>query len=943
MADTTATPNNAANLAVTALLRTKLFAPQVQHLQELLPRPRLVERLASGLPRKLTLVSAPAGYGKTILLAQWIPQCGRRVAWLSLDESDNDLARFLTYVIAALQSLKADFGQAILTALQTPLLPPIERLITALVNEIIPLGEFVLVLDDYHLIHLQAIHAALNLLLNYLPPNIHLILLSRADPPLPLARLRGRSQMSELRAADLRFTLEEACAFFQQIRHLPLAADQVKELATRTEGWSAGLHLAALSLQHLDSADINRFINDFTGSHHDVFDYLVEEVLQQQPEQIHRFLLHTAILARFCGPLCDTVLGKDEGGRMKDELVSSSFRLHPSSFILEQLEHANLFLVPLDGRRHWYRYHHLFADFLRNRLTAAIGPPAVQELYRRASGWFEASRLPDEAIDYALQGHDFVRAARLVDSQREFMRERGEFATLLRWQTALPDSAFEDRPTLALNHAFTLALLDQFTAAERRLDAAARALHAAPVPDGDLLGQAAVVRTAIALQTDQPAAVTLNAGRQALELLPPSNSTWRGLAAMFLGVGYYAQAGDITAGYQTLVEAERICLAAGDRFGVINAIAHMAIALEIGGRLHESARISRENLRRAAEPYWQSVPLAAHASVALSRVLYERNELLAARDLLTEAVKQLDFWSLRRPQLNALVGLARVQHALGEPAQAHTIMADVVTIVKRYDLKQTYAHWAEHHTRMALTQGDFTMAGQWATAAEPTIRGDLNPRLEYTHITLALVYLAQGRLAEGERLLDRLLPAAEAAARFGRVIEILLLQALTLDAQGQRKDALNVLERALTRAETEGYLRTFVDLGPPMAALLRAAHAHTDRPAYIAKLLAAFPDFSASERQLPPGALVDSGLNTSEAPAIQNPKSQIQNLIEPLSVREREILALLAQGLTNPEIAQKIYISDQTVKVHTRNIYGKLGVNSRRAAVAQARALGLLT
>ncbi len=952
MADTAAILNNADQRGGAVLLPTKLFMPQVEHQTDLLPRPRLVERLQGGLTRKLTLVSAPAGYGKTMLLAQWLPHCGRRVAWFSLDENDNDLVRFLTYFIAALQPLKADFGQAILTVLQAPLLPPIESLITAMINEIIPLGEFALILDDYHLIHLPAIHAAINLLLNYLPPNMHLILLSRADPPLPLARLRVRSQMSELRTADLRFTLEEASAFFQQIRHLPLAIDQVKELETRTEGWSAGLHLAALSLQRMDSADISRFIHDFTGSHHNVFDYLVEEVLQQQPDHIHRFLLYTAILDRLCGPLCDTVLGKDEA-------TSSSFILPPSSSILENLEHANLFLVPLDGRRHWYRYHHLFADFLRNRLMVERGPTAVQELYRRASGWCEGNRLPDEAIDYALLGHDFERAARLVDDQREFMREQGAFATLLRWQTALPDSAFEHRPTLALNHAFTLALLDQFTAAERRLDAAERALHAAPVRDVDLLGQAAVVRTAIALQTDLPAAVTISAGRQALDLLPSSNVTWRGLAAMFLGVGYYAQAGDITSSYATLVEAERICLEAGDRFGVINATAHMVIALEMGGKLHASERISRIDLRRAAEPYWQSVPLGAHASFALSRVLYERNDLLTARELLIESIKQLDAWVLRRPQLNAMVGLARVHHALGESAQARTIMANVVTIVKQYDLKQTYSHWAEHRTRMALTQGDLTTAAQWAQEVEPTIDGELNPMLEYTHITLALVYLAQGRLDDAEHLLGRLLTAAESAVRFGRVIEILLLQALAAEAHNQRPAALPLLERALTLAEPEGYIRIFVDLGPAMAALLSAAIAHASRPAYVAKLLAAFPEnrgengesglpekstqnLQAGESVRPrqPGDPLNSRAGDEALHALHATR---HTLLEPLSKRELEILQLLAQGYTNPEIAKQIYISAQTVKVHTRNIFGKLGVNDRKQAVAKARGLGLIT
>jgi LuxR family maltose regulon positive regulatory protein len=508
---------------------------------------------------------------------------------------------------------------------------------------------------------------------------------------------------------------------------------------------------------------------------------------------------------------------------------------------------------------------------------------------------------------------------------------QGELATLLRWLTALPDVAFESRPTLALNHAFTLAVMDHFPLAEHRLAAAERALHSAPEQDVDLLGQAAVVRAAIALQTDLPAQVTFAASRQALELLPQSSANWRGLAGLFLGVAYYAQAGDLGAGYQTLIEAEQTSLGAGDPFGAANIVAHLCILLEIGGRLGESERLSRENQQRAAEPFWQGVPLEAYAGFGLGRVLYERNDLLAARDLLTETIRQLEAWALKRPTVVASVVLVRVYQALGEPEHAREAMNRVVRIVQKDDLKQTFSHWEAFRARIYLAQGDLTTAARWAKEVEPTIQGELNPALEFKHITLAQIYLAQQRLDDAQRLLERLLPAAQAAGRLGRVLEIYLLQALTADAQGRQEEALTTLERALNLAEPEGYIRTFVDLGPPMAALLHKAYTRAIMPAYVARLLAAFSDLRFQISDL-----------RDDASSIVNRKSEIVNLVEPLSKRELEILSLMAQGLTNVEIAQQIFISDQTVKVHTRNIYGKLGVSGRRQAVSKAKALGLL-
>jgi LuxR family maltose regulon positive regulatory protein len=512
---------------------------------------------------------------------------------------------------------------------------------------------------------------------------------------------------------------------------------------------------------------------------------------------------------------------------------------------------------------------------------------------------------------------------------------RGGLTTLLGWLTALPDAAFAARPKLALNHAFILAMLDDFALSERRLATAEPALHAAPVPDVALLGQAAAIRTAIALMADYPAEVTVAAGRQALELLTASGATWRGHAAMMLGVGYYAQAGKLALGVQTLVDAEQVGLRAGDPFTAANAVAHLTIALEIGGRLGESQRINQHNLQRAVEPFWQGVPLSGYARFGLSRVLYERNQLHAARDYLAEAFTQLEAWSLKRPVVITCVQLARVHQALGEPARAREWMERAVVIVQQGNLKQTFSHWAAYRARMSLAQGDPAAAVDWARDIEPTVGGDLHPGRELEHITLALVYLAQRRLDDAQQLLARLLPAAEADGRRGRVLEITMLQALTANAHGNQAEAIATLERALALAEPEGYVRLFVDAGAPMAALLaQVAGSKAPVAGYAAMLLSHFG------LAIPPAQVPDFGLEG--ASPIANPKAQIQNLVEPLSARELEILRLIAAGSSNQEIADRLVVALSTIKKHVNNLYGKLDVQSRTQALVRAQELDLL-
>jgi LuxR family maltose regulon positive regulatory protein len=903
------------------LLTTKLYVPPAR--PNLVPRPRLTARLQAGVTGKLTLIAAPAGFGKTTLINAWHAAVSSALplAWVALDAGDNDPIRFWSYVIAALDTLHAGVGTAPLALLQSPQPPPIESILTALLNTVSGwTTDVALVLDDYHLIDAPPIHQALALLLDHLPSRLHLVIATRADPPLPLGRLRARGELTELRADDLRFTPAEAAAFLTEVMRLPLSAKAVAALETRTEGWIAGLQFAALAMR--DRTDLAGFVAAFTGSNRFVVDYLAEEVLLHLPQHLQTFLLQTAILDRMCGPLCDTLLRGDQS----DPLRATSQTL------LEGLERANLFIVPLDDTRQWYRYHHLFVDVLRGRLAGGATTERVARLHRRASAWFEDHGFVAEAVQHALAVSDWDQAARLVELHGDAVWMRGELATLMRWLMLLPDTAFEKRPKLALNHAFILSALDALALSERRVAAAERALHAGHLQDMPLLGQAAVCRTVIALLADGPAEATIAAGRRALEILPESSTTWRGHANMLLGVGYYAQAGNVDLGLQTLAEAERVGLLAADAFTVANAAAHTSIVLEICGQLHASKQRNQHYLERASEPFWQGVPLAGYARFGLSRVLYEHNDLRAAYDQLTEAIPQLEAWSLKRPLIVSCVLLARVHQAMGEPEPARERMGRAIAIVQKDNLKQTFSHWEAYQARMDLAQGSLAAAARWGREIEPSASGELNPAHEFDHITLAQVYLAQHRLDDAQGLLARLLPAAQAAGRLGRALAIRVLQALTADAQGDQVGALTILERALTLAEPEGYVRTFVDEGAPMAVLLaHVARGESPVAAYAATLLAAFPaQTKASDRRRGDAAQAARHTTTTAA------------LVEPLSSRELEVLRLIADGHSNQAIADILIVAVSTVKRHVNNIYGKLDVQSRTQALVRARELNLL-
>jgi LuxR family maltose regulon positive regulatory protein len=922
------------------LLRTKLYIPPLR--REQVPRPRLIERLDAGLRRKLTLISAPAGFGKTTLVSEWIQAMGGvappiAIAWLSLDKSDNDPTRFLVYFIAALQTVEANIGKGALSALQSPQPPPTESVLTTLINEIAAIPDrIVLVLDDYHLIEARPIHDALTFLLRHLPPHtgpggqcqgMHLVIATREEPHLPLARLRARGQLTELRATDLRFTSSEAAAFLNQVMGLDLSGEDIAALERRTEGWIAGLQLAALSMQ--GRKDIASFIKSFTGSHRFVLDYLIEEVLEQQSESVQTFLLQTAILDRMTGSLCDAV----RFGFSKSSTGQDNGRA-----TLEMLEHANLFIVPLDEERRWYRYHHLFADLLRQRLRQTQ-LEQVPTLHNRASEWYEQNGFVDEAIEHALRAEDFERAAHLIERVAETVWVRSEDTKFRRWLDGLPVELVFSKPQLCIFHAWHLYLNGQMEEAERRLQAAEKALdpstyrttETSPIEDGQLpdtdtmklLGRAAAVRSVL-FYSQGDAQGIIQYARQALEYLPENDLSWRSTAIMSLGDAY-GFIGDVASAYQARSEALEVSKASGNVYMILFASLNLVFTLRDMGRLQQALDICQQQVELANKSGLSQTGVVGWLYMLWGEVLAEKNELDRALQLVKMGAELIErskdvimlSWSC--------LCLMRVLFSRGDMDNAKEIIQKMNHVALEHDVTPwTSNQMAAWQARIWLTQEKLDSASQWAEKCELDVDGVLTSVHDFDYVVLARILIAQERLDETSRLLQRLLEAAEAGGRTSKMIEILMLQALASQAGGDTTRAMAALERALTLAEPGGFIRIFVDEGPPMARLLYEALTRGISPDYARRLLAAFP-VAEAER--------------TDPSKTRAPKSE---LVEPLSERELEVLQLIAEGLTNPEIASRLFLALNTVKAHTRNIYGKLGVNSRTQAVARARALGIL-
>ncbi len=907
------------------ILATKLFVPPPQ--PKIVLRPRLIERLNEGLDRRLTLVSAPAGFGKTTLVGEWLAALPRPAAWLSLDEGDSDPTRFLACLVAALQTIAADIGEGALGALQSSQPPPTEAILTALLNEIAAVeDDFVLILDDYHVVDSKPVDDALAFLIEHMPQQVHLVVATREDPNLPLARLRARGQMTELRAADLRFTSSEAAEFLKGVMGLDLSAEDIAALETRTEGWIAGLQLAALSMRGRE--DVSGFIRAFAGDNRYIVDYLLEEVLQRQPERVQTFLLKTSILDRLSGPLCDAVTGQEEG----DALLAA-------------LERGNLFVIPLDDNRHWYRYHHLIADVLFARLTRERHG-RVATLHRRASEWHEHNGSAADAIRHALAAEDFERAADLVELAVPAMRRSRREATLLGWLKALPDEMFRVRPVLSVHYVGTLLQSGQLDGARARLRDAERWLETtadmsgrAEAPSAEMVVvdeeefrrlpvSVAIYRAGIALVLgDVPETVTY--ARRALDLVPEDEHFSRGAAAALLGLASWTS-GDLESAHRSYADG----MASLQRAGYISDVVGGAIALAdiriAQGRLHEAMRTYERALQLATEHGDPVMRGTADMHVGMSELPRERNDLHAATQRLLRSKEQGEHTRFPQNPYRWRVAMARILEAQGDPDGALDLLHEAEHLYVS-DFFPNVRPIAALKTRVWVVQGRLGEALGWAREQGLSAHDDLGYLREFEHITLARVLLARYKSDREERsiheamgLLERLLQVAEEGGRMGGVIVILVLQALAREAQGDRPSALVPLERALTLAEPEGYVRVFVDEGTPMARLLYEALSHGVEPEYVRRLLAAFP--VAEAKQVTSSPLRGSG----------------SEMVEPLSERELEVLGLIAEGLTNQEVATRLYLSLHTVKVHARNIYGKLGVKSRTQAVAKGKALGIL-
>jgi len=913
------------------LLETKLHVPRRR--RGLVARPRLNERLRRAAESTLTLVSAPAGFGKTTLLAEWLaaaPADGRCAAWLSLDQRDNDPALFWTYLITALKTAAPGVGAGALSLLQSPQ-PPIEVVFASLLNDLDAISnDVVLVLDDYHVIDSRDVQDGMAFLLDHLPPQIHLVIAGRADPTLPLARLRGRGELVEIRAADLRFTPDEAAAYLNEVMGLVLTAREVAALEGRTEGWIAALQLAALSMQGRD--DVAGFIAGFAGDDRYIVDYLAEEVLHRQTEHVQLFLLQTSILDRLSGPLCDAVTGQD-GGKAR----------------LAALERGNLFLVPLDDRRRWYRYHRLFADVLQAHLLDEQ-PDDVPDLHRRASAWYEQNGEPSEAIRHALAGGDFERAADLVELAIPAMRRSRREAAVRGWLTLLPDEVVRVRPVLGVGFAGALLSTGELEGVEGRLRDAERWLDAATgmrqgaslieqredpsaemvvVDDEEFRRLPAMIelyRAALALAGGDVLG-TVKHARRALDLSLDDDHLRRASAAGLLGLAYWA-GGDLEAGHSAYAECMAGLYRAGyvaDTFGCAIALADIRRAQ---GRLGEAMRTYEQALQRANEQGGPALRGTADMYVGMSEVLRERDDLPAATQHLLRSRELGEHTGLPQNPYRWRVAMARIREAQGDLDGALDLLGEAERLYVS-DFFPNVRPVPALRARVFLAQGALGEALGWASERGLSVDDDLSYLREFEHITLARVLLArhaaepaERSLDEATRLLGRLRQAAEAGARTGSVIEILVLQALAHQSKGAIGAAIASLHRALTLSEPEGYVRIFVDEGPPMASLLRAVAKQGIAPSYVRRLLAALNK-----------TLENTGASTPLK----------QGLIEPLSARELDVLRLLGTDLDGPDIARELIVSLNTVRTHTKHIYEKLGVSNRRAAVSRAKELDMLS
>ncbi|MEE9319595.1 MAG: LuxR C-terminal-related transcriptional regulator [Granulosicoccus sp.] len=899
------------------LLTTKFYAPPAR--PDCVQRPRLISQLNQGLQRKLTLVSASAGFGKSTLVSTWIKSCQHPVAWLSLDENDSDTGRFVTYLVEALNTAIPSCIEATAAALRAAQPANPEPLLTILLNELNLLSDrLILVLDDYHLIDAQSIDQALGFLIEHLPKQIHLVIATREDPQLPLARLRARGQMTELRAADLRFTASEASEFLNQMMGLELSEQNIAALEIRTEGWIAGLQMAALSMQ--GRKDTAEFIAGFSGGHRFILDYLAQEVLQHQHESVQEFLWQTSILKRLSATLCDAVTGRRNGQDM-----------------LRLLERENLFVIPLDDHRRWYRYHHLFGEVLRARLS--LGDKELKILHRRASEWLEQNHLLPDAIDHALAAKDYDRAAALVELVWPKMRKDHPETLFLSWLRAIPNERLMASPVLCIHQGFALlqrdveAALSCLQQAEYWRDLSADATVQCHVQPNEMVvvnqaefqslsGLIAIARGYHAGSIGNIDGI-VEYSRIALDVLPERESAWRGAAAALLGIAYWTS-GDLEAAWQSVAEGSVDMQRAQDTSGLISTLYCMAALKVAQGQLRNAERHCRKALKISAEHGEPAAQGTADIYVVLSTIHYNRGELEVAEQLLYTGRDLGGYALLPEVCHHWYIGLAAIRQAQGNFEEARELLeeASELQVDSPSPDARPIAAW---QARLALARGQCGDAMNWLRERGIHVDDELCYLQEFEHLTLVKILIAeftsggsQTVIEQAMILLARLKAVAEAGDGTDGMIEILILQVLGLHALGETAEALTVLNTALSYAAREKYIQPFVDAGEPMRELLQTATPKGEAAKHA--------------RQVQ----IVLGKSRNSPAAVQRP------LLESLSERELDVLKLLAGELSGPEIASQLFVSLNTLRTHTKHIYNKLDVNSRRAAVRRSEELDLL-
>ncbi len=944
------------------LLQTKMYVPPVR--ASWVSRPRLLQRLDQVLHVKLALLSAPAGFGKTALLSEWIAECEAPVAWLALDRDDNDPARFWSYVVAALRTIPElggrDLGGPVLASLASPTFKALEPLLAELINELSQAihQDILLVLDDLHVISQPRIHETLSYLLDHMPRQMHVILSSRIDPPWSLARMRVRREMVELRLADLRFSPQECTAFLHDAMGIDLPPDAIAALEDRTEGWVAGLQMAALSMQGRrqpdDAGDLSAFIRAFTGSHRFVLDYLVEEVLDQQPVEIQEFLLRTSILERLTGGLCDAVIGLTDGTAREDRargtgtraLIRSAAPAEAGSdadggrAILEYLDRRNLFVVPLDEHRDWYRYHRLFADLLHKRLLQ-LYPDLVPILHGRASAWYEEHAqaaepfldkgwLTSAAIRHALASGDDEWAAHLIEQAAESTLAHSECATFLEWTEQLPTAVIQQRPGLCALQAWVILLAGRpISEVRRHIQAAEQS------PDQDT-GRTHVLHAFIAAFQGQ-AMRAIELSRQALEQLPESDRFLRTVAAWSLSISQLV-GGDLVAGSEALASVAEMGRNAGNHMIAVSALSHLAEIQMVRGQLEEARTSYERALGMGVDGRGRPLPVGGTAHIGLGEILRERNELDRARDHLQVGIALCKQWA-EISAIDGYISLARLEQACNQPNAALDAIARARELAAQFDVTETDDMFvALHQARLHLAQRDLPSARQALARYEqrPSALSykDTDTELPFQYRYLSdLAQMIRARLwiadEQPRRALDALGPLLsqmEARGQLGTMIEVLILYALAWESLGKTKQAQAALARALAIGAPAGYVRIYLEGGEPMLRLLKQFSTEDETGAYASRLLATLREERQGEIRTPAAH--------GESPA--------SALSEPLSEREQEVLCYLSTDLSTPEIADVLTISVHTVRTHVKNIYQKLDVHKRVAAVQRAYALDLL-